>query len=80
MTVVLEDQVKTIAAEIAAQYGDGIVTYSPYSVGPSWKFADDIDVEEVVRAVIAQYDISTITRMQATDIIAAAAAGKWPGL
>jgi hypothetical protein len=48
MTVVLEDQVKTITAEILEQF-DGITM--------------ETNIEDVVRAVIAQYDISNIARL-----------------
>jgi hypothetical protein len=50
MTVVLEDQVKTIAAEISEQFGDIL------------HFDVRADIEDIVRAVIAQYDISSIAR------------------
>jgi hypothetical protein len=59
MTVVLEDQVKSIADEIIEQFG---------RVHPDRPFAglycgDEIAVEDVVRAVIALYDISNIARL-----------------
>jgi hypothetical protein len=58
MTVVLEDQVKTIAAAISEQFGDGR--------NPSLlvHFDEDAEIEDVVRAVIAQYDISSIARLE----------------
>lgn len=53
MTVVLEEQVKTITAEISEQFGhhveDGL-------------FDGFASIEDVVRSVIAQYDISNIDR------------------
>lgn len=57
MTVVLEEQVKTITAEIAEQYG-----YNDYL--DASKFDPDVSIEDVVRAVIAQYDISSIARLE----------------
>jgi deoxyribodipyrimidine photolyase-like uncharacterized protein len=59
MTVVLEDQVKTITAEIAEQFGDGS--------GEREGFDYNTMIEDVVRAVIAQYDISTIARLGTFD-------------
>jgi hypothetical protein len=53
MTVVLEHQVKTIAAEIIEQFGGNFSRASELS-----------DVEDVVRSVIAQYDISNIPRLE----------------
>ena len=53
MTVVLEDQVKTIAAEIIEQH--------------LWdldRHLGDDEIEDVVRAVIAMYDISSIARLE----------------
>jgi hypothetical protein len=52
MTVVLEDQVKTITAAIVEQFGDPTLDHG---------FAHDL--EDIVRAVIAQYDISSIARV-----------------
>jgi hypothetical protein len=57
MTVVLEDQVKTITAEISEQFGD--------PNHPALFAISDIEIEDVVRAVIAQYDISNIARLEA---------------
>jgi hypothetical protein len=54
MTVVLEDQVKTIAVEIGKQFGDGETNLY---------FGRLVDIEDVVRSVIAQYDISGIARL-----------------
>lgn len=48
MTVVLEDQVKTIAAEVGDQYGS------------VYLFDNHAAIEDVVRTVIAMYDISSI--------------------
>jgi hypothetical protein len=61
MTVVLEDQVKTIAAEISEQF------YSMFDHhDPTYPVRDD-EIEDLVRAVIAQYDISNIPqRLQRT--------------
>ena len=59
MTVVLEDQVKTIAAEIREQFYL-IILKSVDADGQS----RDRDIEDVVRAVIAQYDISNIARLE----------------
>ncbi len=56
MTVVLEDQVKTIAAEISERFGDNRY--------PSVFAATGIEIEDVVRAVIALYDISNIARLE----------------
>ncbi len=56
MTVVLEDQVKTITAEISEQFGDNRY--------PSVFAATGIEIEDVVRAVIALYDISNIARLE----------------
>jgi hypothetical protein len=58
MTVVLEDQVKSIATEINEQYGD--IHNNIFK-----KFADGVEIEDVVRAVIAMYDISSIARLGA---------------
>ena len=55
MPVVLEDQVKTITAEISEQFGDNRY--------PSVFAAQGIEIEDVVRAVIARYDISNIARV-----------------
>lgn len=55
MTVVLEDQVKTITAEIEEQFGHDPADDS---------FDKFASVTDVVRAVIAQYDISTIARLE----------------
>lgn len=56
MTIVFENQVKTISAEITEQFGhpveDGV-------------FDPDVIIEDVVRSVIAQYDISNIERSTA---------------
>jgi len=67
MTVVLEDQVKTITAEISEQFG------SARSWNPG-RFASCADIEDVVRSVIAQYDISGIARLdfEPSDLAAAA--------
>lgn len=54
MTVVLEDQMKSIAANIVEKYDIYL--------------SDDLDhiymVETMVRAIIAQYDISSIARLE----------------
>jgi hypothetical protein len=54
MTVVLEDQVKTITEEIAEEFGGPDIRY----------FGSVVGIEDVVRAVIAQYDISNIARLR----------------
>jgi hypothetical protein len=54
MTVVLEDQVKTITAEISEQYSGGHPDV----------FDEQILIEDVVRAVVALYDISNIARLE----------------
>jgi hypothetical protein len=59
MTVVLEDQVKTITAEIREQFYLIILK----SVGDDGQ-SRDRDIEDVVRAVIALYDISDIARLE----------------
>jgi hypothetical protein len=55
MTVVLEDQVKTITAEISEQFRAR--RHLPMSL-------TDDEIEDVVRTVIAQYDISSIARLE----------------
>lgn len=58
MTVVIEDQVKTITNEIVEQFG---CECGKNDVACPF-FASEIQIEHVVRAVIAQYDISNIGR------------------
>lgn len=64
MTVVLEDQVKTITAEIAEQFGDFGDGGDIDARGAVNTFANCANIEDVVRAVIAQYDISNIARLE----------------
>jgi hypothetical protein len=58
MTVVLEDQVRTIADEIAEKFGGNLAEHY-YGA-----FDKDVSIVDVVRAVIAQYDISNIARLE----------------
>jgi hypothetical protein len=58
MTVVLEDQVRTIANEIAEKFGGNLAEHY-YGA-----FDKDVSIVDVVRAVIAQYDISNIGRLE----------------
>jgi hypothetical protein len=56
MTVVLEDQVKTIAAELKERFGpDCFFGY----IELEHRY---MDLEDLVRAVIAMYDISDVGR------------------
>jgi hypothetical protein len=58
MTVVLEDQVRAITTEIIDRFGSGCFRMA--------RREDSVIlfVDEIVRAVVAQYDISTIARLE----------------
>jgi hypothetical protein len=68
MTVVLEDQVKSITAEISEQFGEhpggGDLWVGDGDDPGATTFDSYARIEDVVRAVIAQYDISGIARLE----------------
>lgn len=75
MTVVIEDQVKTITNEIVEQFG---CECGKNDVACPF-FASEIQIEHVVRAVIAQYDISSIARQDVFEQCAKIAE-QWDGV